>query len=133
MKIALVFSLSYQTDHVQMILRLCRIASFIYFPLGKFPHSPWRKKFPFSSFTKHHTTSKTNITVFTNILSALSPAVTKFPLLFALCLSSRSCVSCCCYKLLENPTIGHVKSKPTRDCIIHLLGLLIKNYNHLLG
>uniref|UniRef100_A0A3Q3KED1 Condensin complex subunit 1 n=1 Tax=Monopterus albus TaxID=43700 RepID=A0A3Q3KED1_MONAL len=34
-----------------------------------------------------------------------------------------SCVTCCCYKLLENPTISHVKSKPTRDCIIHLLGV----------
>ncbi|KAM9352803.1 condensin complex subunit 1 [Symphorus nematophorus] len=44
-----------------------------------------------------------------------------------------SCVTCCCYKLLENPTIGHVKSKPTRDGIIHLLGVLIKKYNHLLG
>ncbi|XP_041842693.1 condensin complex subunit 1 isoform X2 [Melanotaenia boesemani] len=44
-----------------------------------------------------------------------------------------SCVTCCCYKLLENPTISHVKSKPTRDGIIHLLGLLIKKYNHLLG
>uniref|UniRef100_A0A8C6KEQ8 Condensin complex subunit 1 n=1 Tax=Nothobranchius furzeri TaxID=105023 RepID=A0A8C6KEQ8_NOTFU len=44
-----------------------------------------------------------------------------------------SCVTCCCYKLLENPTIGHVKSKPTRDGIIHLLGLSIKKYNHLLG
>ncbi|XP_019724704.1 condensin complex subunit 1 isoform X1 [Hippocampus comes] len=44
-----------------------------------------------------------------------------------------SCVTCCCYKLLENPTIGHVKSKPTREGIIHLLGLLIKKYNHLLG
>ncbi|XP_018538245.1 condensin complex subunit 1 [Lates calcarifer] len=44
-----------------------------------------------------------------------------------------SCVTCCCYKLLENPTISHVKSKPTRDCIIHLLGVLIKKYNHLLG
>uniref|UniRef100_I3K541 Condensin complex subunit 1 n=1 Tax=Oreochromis niloticus TaxID=8128 RepID=I3K541_ORENI len=44
-----------------------------------------------------------------------------------------SCVTCCCYKLLENPTISHVKSKPTRDCVIHLLGLLIKKYNHLLG
>uniref|UniRef100_A0A1A7YWS5 Condensin complex subunit 1 n=2 Tax=Iconisemion striatum TaxID=60296 RepID=A0A1A7YWS5_9TELE len=43
------------------------------------------------------------------------------------------CVTCCCYKLLENPTISHVKSKPTRDCIIHLLGLSIKKYNHLLG
>ncbi|CAL8290173.1 unnamed protein product [Merluccius merluccius] len=44
-----------------------------------------------------------------------------------------SCVTCCCYKLLENPTIGHVKSKPTRDAVIHLLGVLIKKYNHLLG
>uniref|UniRef100_A0A1A8MLI6 Condensin complex subunit 1 n=4 Tax=Nothobranchius pienaari TaxID=704102 RepID=A0A1A8MLI6_9TELE len=44
-----------------------------------------------------------------------------------------SCVTCCCYKLLENPTIGHVKSKPTRDGIIHLLGLSIKKYNHFLG
>ncbi|KAI9515382.1 hypothetical protein NQZ68_026115 [Dissostichus eleginoides] len=44
-----------------------------------------------------------------------------------------SCVTCCCYKLLENPTISHVKSKPTRDCIIHLLGVLIKKYNHILG
>uniref|UniRef100_A0AAQ5YE99 Condensin complex subunit 1 n=1 Tax=Amphiprion ocellaris TaxID=80972 RepID=A0AAQ5YE99_AMPOC len=44
-----------------------------------------------------------------------------------------SCVTCCCYKLLENPTISHVKSKPTRDCVIHLLGLLIKKYSHLLG
>ncbi|CAL1610914.1 unnamed protein product [Knipowitschia caucasica] len=44
-----------------------------------------------------------------------------------------SCVTCCCYKLLENPTISHVKSKPTRDGIIHLLGVMIKKYNHLLG
>lgn len=44
-----------------------------------------------------------------------------------------SCVTCCCYKLLENPTISHVKSKPSRDSIIHLLGVLIKKYNHLLG
>lgn len=49
------------------------------------------------------------------------------------CDSPLSCVTCCCYKLLENPTIGHVKSKPTRDAIIHLLGVLIKKYNHLLG
>ncbi|XP_072316817.1 condensin complex subunit 1 [Eucyclogobius newberryi] len=44
-----------------------------------------------------------------------------------------NCVTCCCYKLLENSTIGHVKSKPTRDGIIHLLGVMIKKYNHLLG
>uniref|UniRef100_A0AAY5KJD6 Condensin complex subunit 1 n=1 Tax=Esox lucius TaxID=8010 RepID=A0AAY5KJD6_ESOLU len=44
-----------------------------------------------------------------------------------------SCVTCCCYKLLENPTINHVKSKSTRDAIIHLLGVQVKKYNHLLG
>ncbi|KAF7670129.1 hypothetical protein LDENG_00050230 [Lucifuga dentata] len=44
-----------------------------------------------------------------------------------------SCVTCCCYKLLENPTISHVKSKPTRDGVTHLLGVLIKKYSHLLG
>ncbi|XP_015226271.1 PREDICTED: condensin complex subunit 1 isoform X2 [Cyprinodon variegatus] len=44
-----------------------------------------------------------------------------------------SCVTCCCYKLLENPTISHVKNKPTRDNITHLLGVLISKYNHLLG
>ncbi|KAL0985119.1 hypothetical protein UPYG_G00153120 [Umbra pygmaea] len=44
-----------------------------------------------------------------------------------------SCVTCCCYKLLENPTINHVKSKSTRDAIIHLLGVHVKKYNHLLG
>ncbi|KAM6967731.1 condensin complex subunit 1 [Aplochiton taeniatus] len=44
-----------------------------------------------------------------------------------------SCVTCCCYKLLENPTISHVRNKPTREAIIHLLGVLIKKYNHILG
>lgn len=44
-----------------------------------------------------------------------------------------SCVTCCCYKLLENPTISHMKSKPTRDAIIHVLGLMVKKYNHMLG
>lgn len=44
-----------------------------------------------------------------------------------------SCVTCCCYKLLENPTISHVKSKPTRDLIILVLGAMIKKYNHMLG
>uniref|UniRef100_A0A8C5NGF1 Condensin complex subunit 1 n=1 Tax=Gouania willdenowi TaxID=441366 RepID=A0A8C5NGF1_GOUWI len=53
--------------------------------------------------------------------------------LWSLSLVEEEFISCCCYKLLENPTISHVKSKPTRDCIIHLLGLLIKKYNHLLG
>ncbi|XP_036394012.1 condensin complex subunit 1 [Megalops cyprinoides] len=44
-----------------------------------------------------------------------------------------SCVTCCCYKLLENPAISLVKSKGSRDAIIHLLGVLVKKYNHLLG
>ncbi|KAJ8392888.1 hypothetical protein AAFF_G00070920 [Aldrovandia affinis] len=44
-----------------------------------------------------------------------------------------SCVTCCCYKLLENPNISLVKSKPSRDAIIHLLGVMVKKYNHLLG
>ncbi|XP_062843887.1 condensin complex subunit 1 [Trichomycterus rosablanca] len=44
-----------------------------------------------------------------------------------------SCVTCCCYKLLENPTIGHMKSKSTRDAIIHVLGVMVKKYNHMLG
>ncbi|KAJ8354973.1 hypothetical protein SKAU_G00225400 [Synaphobranchus kaupii] len=44
-----------------------------------------------------------------------------------------SCVTCCCYKLLENPGISLVKCKPSRDAIIHLLGVMVKKYNHLLG
>ncbi|KAI4881936.1 hypothetical protein NFI96_014582 [Prochilodus magdalenae] len=44
-----------------------------------------------------------------------------------------SCVTCCCYKLLENPTVGHMKNKPTRDAIIHVLGVMVKKYNHMLG
>uniref|UniRef100_A0AAR2KTY2 Condensin complex subunit 1 n=1 Tax=Pygocentrus nattereri TaxID=42514 RepID=A0AAR2KTY2_PYGNA len=44
-----------------------------------------------------------------------------------------SCVTFCCYKLLENPTIGHMKNKPTRDAIIHVLGVMVKKYNHMLG
>ncbi|XP_069038810.1 condensin complex subunit 1 [Lepisosteus oculatus] len=44
-----------------------------------------------------------------------------------------SCVTRCCYKLLENPAINQVKYKSTREAIIHLLGLLVKKYNHLLG
>lgn len=46
---------------------------------------------------------------------------------------SCSCVTCCCYKLLENPTISHMKSKSTRDAIIHVLGIMVKKYNHILG
>lgn len=34
---------------------------------------------------------------------------------------------------MENPTIGHMKSKPTRDAIIHVLGVMVKKYNHMFG
>ncbi|TRY69717.1 hypothetical protein DNTS_035402 [Danionella cerebrum] len=44
-----------------------------------------------------------------------------------------SCITCCCYKLLENPTISHMKNKATRDAIIHVLGIMLKKYNHMLG
>lgn len=36
----------------------------------------------------------------------------------------------CCYKALENPTIAHVKSKPLRETIFQIVGVLIKQYNH---
>ncbi|KAI4811816.1 hypothetical protein KUCAC02_014688 [Chaenocephalus aceratus] len=37
-----------------------------------------------------------------------------------------SCVTCCCYKLLENPTISHVKSKPPEIKYNHILGASVK-------
>lgn len=36
----------------------------------------------------------------------------------------------CCYKALENPTIGQVKYKALRDTIFQVLGMLIKKYQH---
>lgn len=36
----------------------------------------------------------------------------------------------CCYKALEHPSIAHVKSKPLRETIFQVLGLLIKRYRH---
>ncbi|XP_041377786.1 condensin complex subunit 1-like [Gigantopelta aegis] len=44
-----------------------------------------------------------------------------------------SLISNCCYKLLENPGIAKVIQKDTRDSISHILGILIKKYNHALG
>ncbi|KAL5262314.1 hypothetical protein ACHWQZ_G007890 [Mnemiopsis leidyi] len=40
-------------------------------------------------------------------------------------------VANCCYKLLENPEV--VKCKKTLEFIFHVLGVLIKRYNHCLG
>lgn len=36
----------------------------------------------------------------------------------------------CCYKALEQPSVTQVKCKYLRDCIINILGVLIKQYNH---
>ncbi|XP_069506775.1 condensin complex subunit 1 isoform X2 [Ambystoma mexicanum] len=39
----------------------------------------------------------------------------------------------CCYKILENPSISQAKNKPTRDVVAHLLGVMVKRYNHMLS
>ncbi|XP_066213963.1 condensin complex subunit 1 [Saccopteryx leptura] len=44
-----------------------------------------------------------------------------------------SLVTGCCYRLLENPTIGHQKNRPTREAIAHLLGVALTRYNHVLS
>uniref|UniRef100_A0A8C4S641 Condensin complex subunit 1 n=1 Tax=Erpetoichthys calabaricus TaxID=27687 RepID=A0A8C4S641_ERPCA len=44
-----------------------------------------------------------------------------------------SLITCCCYKLLENPFLNQAKNKGTKETILHLLGVLIKKYNHLVG
>ncbi|XP_054999247.1 condensin complex subunit 1 isoform X2 [Sorex araneus] len=44
-----------------------------------------------------------------------------------------SLVTGCCYRLLENPTIGHQKNRPTREAIAHLLGVALTRYNHMLS
>ena len=38
-----------------------------------------------------------------------------------------------CYKLLENPNMSKAMSKLSRDSIYHLLGVMVKKYNHGLG
>ncbi|XP_013415078.1 condensin complex subunit 1-like isoform X2 [Lingula anatina] len=40
-------------------------------------------------------------------------------------------VTCCCYKLLENPSV--TKNRVSKDAIFHLLGTMVKKYNHGLG
>ncbi|KAK3602734.1 hypothetical protein CHS0354_017179 [Potamilus streckersoni] len=44
-----------------------------------------------------------------------------------------SLVTNCCYKLLENPSIAYVASKEAREGIAHILGVMVKRYNHGLG
>uniref|UniRef100_A0A670ZQ92 Condensin complex subunit 1 n=1 Tax=Pseudonaja textilis TaxID=8673 RepID=A0A670ZQ92_PSETE len=39
----------------------------------------------------------------------------------------------CCYRILENPTISHQKHRPTRDTVIHLLGVALSRYDHMLS
>ncbi|CAK6443760.1 unnamed protein product [Pipistrellus nathusii] len=44
-----------------------------------------------------------------------------------------SLVTGCCYRLLENPTIGHQKNRSTREAITRLLGVALTHYNHMLS
>ncbi|XP_069099190.1 condensin complex subunit 1 [Pleurodeles waltl] len=44
-----------------------------------------------------------------------------------------SLVTGSCYKILENPSVSQVKNKPTRDVVSHLLGVMVKRYNHMLS
>ena len=51
----------------------------------------------------------------------------------AVCIVVRcySLVTCCCYKLLENPDVAKIRS--TRDTVFQLLGVMVKKYNHALS
>ncbi|XP_066469890.1 condensin complex subunit 1 [Tiliqua scincoides] len=42
-------------------------------------------------------------------------------------------VTGCCYRILENPSLGHQKHQPTREAVIHLLGVALLRYNHMLS
>ncbi|XP_063150770.1 condensin complex subunit 1 [Candoia aspera] len=44
-----------------------------------------------------------------------------------------SLVTGCCYRVLENPSISHQRHRPTRDAVIHLLGVALLRYDHMLG
>ncbi|XP_025023310.1 condensin complex subunit 1 [Python bivittatus] len=44
-----------------------------------------------------------------------------------------SLVTGCCYRILENPSISHQKHRPTRDAVIHLLGVALLRYDHMLS
>ncbi|XP_060583069.1 condensin complex subunit 1-like isoform X2 [Ruditapes philippinarum] len=41
-----------------------------------------------------------------------------------------SLVTNCCYKMLENPEITHAVNKDFRDAICHIIGVMVKRYNH---
>lgn len=47
--------------------------------------------------------------------------------------SGFSLVTNCCYKLLENPEINHAVNKDTRTALCHVLGVMVKRYNHGFG
>lgn len=36
-----------------------------------------------------------------------------------------------CYRILENPTIGHQKYRATRDAVTHLLATALTHYDHM--
>ncbi|KAM9326257.1 condensin complex subunit 1 [Gastrophryne carolinensis] len=44
-----------------------------------------------------------------------------------------SMVTGCCYKMMENPSIGALKNKPLWDAIAHLLGVAVKRSNDTLS
>ncbi|XP_042309788.1 condensin complex subunit 1 isoform X2 [Sceloporus undulatus] len=44
-----------------------------------------------------------------------------------------SLVTGCCYRMLENPSIGHQRHQPTREATIHLLGVALRQYDHMLS
>uniref|UniRef100_A0ABM5FR67 Condensin complex subunit 1 n=1 Tax=Pogona vitticeps TaxID=103695 RepID=A0ABM5FR67_9SAUR len=44
-----------------------------------------------------------------------------------------SLVTSSCYRILENPTIGHQRHRSTREAAIHLLGVALRRYDHMLS
>ncbi|XP_053154023.1 condensin complex subunit 1 isoform X2 [Hemicordylus capensis] len=44
-----------------------------------------------------------------------------------------SLVTGCCYRILENPNMGRQKHRPTREAAIHLLGVALLRYDHMLS
>ncbi|XP_044305684.1 condensin complex subunit 1 isoform X1 [Varanus komodoensis] len=44
-----------------------------------------------------------------------------------------SLVTACCYRMLENPSIGLQRHRPTREAVIHLLGVALLRYDHMLS
>ncbi|XP_039194642.1 condensin complex subunit 1 [Crotalus tigris] len=44
-----------------------------------------------------------------------------------------SLVTGCFYRILENPSISYQRHQPTRDAVIHLLGVALSRYDHMLS